>query len=871
MRTRRTLAFHWCSLLTVGCLCLVPSIPARSEHVLSPVVSASDTGLPPAEVIIRLPGDIPLVMVRLPDGGPEQVAASCDADGSADRRTSKEALRSTYVLKAPLSGAQWQALMGSSEGVLEHEKGREGALQLTDDNLLGPKGFLARLTTHLSKGAADLTPEFRAATESETRRAEMAGLKWADAPRLLVATLPMVESKTSLALTRLAACTTGSAQTFGCNRSTTGSLTTSDCTLSDGSHADLYSVPVTAGQTLTIDLTSSAFDAFLLLLDSSGSSLAFNDDYSGLNSRIVYTMSSSGTVYVVANSLSVSGTGSYSLSVQCSGGGENPCPVANITCGASVNGTLSTSDCTLSDGSYADMYSFPATAGRAVQIDMSSSAFDTYLMLANSSLSLLASNDDGGGGLNSRITYTPTSSGTLVIIANSLSAGAAGSYNVALQCATPNVTLTVVKAGTGQGTVTSSPSGINCGSTCTASYASGTTVTLTATPSSGSTFSGWSGACSGTGACTVSLTAARSVTATFAGGGFPTIANAMMTKAIPTGDCGTVLPSPATAFASTDTAVFLYFRISGFQNGEGLSSVWSDPNGQIHVQGSWDPLSTQYSSYCMTSRMNLAGTAAANKPGLWRVRVFSDKILDVPYVDLTFTVTSGGGDIPVAGTWLLTSSARVQGAGAFWQTDLSIRNTGTTSAAVTLKFLGHSGDGRGGPERSATIAAGQTQTWRDVLGTLFGLSSEYGPILVRSTSASLAILGQTWTAGGAGTYGQSVPVLSTSELIGITPRSILGVRQDAFFRTNLMLANATETTTAVTVQLVSTAGAVLATKSVSLGPLSRAQYNVGTDFGYSNVSDAVFVISSPTSGAAVGAYASVIDASTADPRTLLPR
>jgi hypothetical protein len=236
----------------------------------------------------------------------------------------------------------------------------------------------------------------------------------------------------------------------------------------------------------------------------------------------------------------------------------------------------------------------------------------------------------------------------------------------------------------------------------------------------------------------------------------------------------------------------------------------------------------------------------------------------------SISVSCGGGGA-VAGTWLLTSSAHVQGGGAFWQTDLSIRNTGSTSATVTIKFLGHSGDGRGGPEHPAAIPAGQTQTWRDVLGSLFGFPSEYGPILVRSTSASLVVLGQTWTAGGAGTYGQSVPGLAISDLIGATPRSILGVRQDTFFRTNLMLANATETTTSVTVQLVSTGGSVLATKTVSLGPLSRAQFNVGSDFGYTNLGDAVFVISSPTAGAAVGAYASVIDGATQDPRTLLPR
>ncbi len=82
---------------------------------------------------------------------------------------------------------------------------------------------------------------------------------------------------------------------------------------------------------------------------------------------------------------------------------------------------------------------------------------------------------------------------------------------------TVKVTLTVTKAGNGSGTVTSSPPGINCGATCSASYTSGTVVMLTASAGSGSTFGGWSGCdtVSGT-SCTVTMSAARSVTATFA-------------------------------------------------------------------------------------------------------------------------------------------------------------------------------------------------------------------------------------------------------------------------------------------------------------------------------------------------------------------
>ena len=69
----------------------------------------------------------------------------------------------------------------------------------------------------------------------------------------------------------------------------------------------------------------------------------------------------------------------------------------------------------------------------------------------------------------------------------------------------------------GLGAVTSNPSGIACGAICSTSYPSGAAVTLSATPATGYSFSGWSGACSGTNpACTVTLSAARAVTATFA-------------------------------------------------------------------------------------------------------------------------------------------------------------------------------------------------------------------------------------------------------------------------------------------------------------------------------------------------------------------
>lgn len=80
---------------------------------------------------------------------------------------------------------------------------------------------------------------------------------------------------------------------------------------------------------------------------------------------------------------------------------------------------------------------------------------------------------------------------------------------------TSHYRLTVIKQGAASGQVYSDPPGIDCGTTCDGLFVAGRTVTLTATPTNGSQFGGWSGACSGTGACTVTMNSDQNVTASF--------------------------------------------------------------------------------------------------------------------------------------------------------------------------------------------------------------------------------------------------------------------------------------------------------------------------------------------------------------------
>ena len=99
-------------------------------------------------------------------------------------------------------------------------------------------------------------------------------------------------------------------------------------------------------------------------------------------------------------------------------------------------------------------------------------------------------------------------------------------------------TLTASRAGSGGGVVTSNPTGINCGTACEAMYDHGTQVTLSAVPDGSSTFSGWSDAsCPGTSACVLTMTAARSVAATFE-------SNKVLTVTLGGNGAGTVVSNP---------------------------------------------------------------------------------------------------------------------------------------------------------------------------------------------------------------------------------------------------------------------------------------------------------------------------------------
>jgi hypothetical protein len=117
---------------------------------------------------------------------------------------------------------------------------------------------------------------------------------------------------------------------------------------------------------------------------------------------------------------------------------DNPCnTVVSISFEQSVNGSLTSADCRLEDGSYGDFYSFNGAAGQKITVSLNSDAFDAYLGLASEDETFIIEDDDGGGGTNSRIVATLPTTGLYFILANSSSPNEFGNYTLLLSSGTP--------------------------------------------------------------------------------------------------------------------------------------------------------------------------------------------------------------------------------------------------------------------------------------------------------------------------------------------------------------------------------------------------------------------------------------------------
>ena len=108
------------------------------------------------------------------------------------------------------------------------------------------------------------------------------------------------------------------------------------------------------------------------------------------------------------------------------------CLVGSISMNQTVDGTLASGNCTLTSGEFVDAWSFSLGTSTAVQINLTSSEFDPFLIVTDDIVVTLDSDDDGGEGVNSQINIT-LEAGDYLIWATSFSPGESGSYQLSLR------------------------------------------------------------------------------------------------------------------------------------------------------------------------------------------------------------------------------------------------------------------------------------------------------------------------------------------------------------------------------------------------------------------------------------------------------
>jgi hypothetical protein len=222
-----------------------------------------------------------------------------------------------------------------------------------------------------------------------------------------------------------------------------GQLNANSALLTDGSSFDAYTFEGQAGQTVEISMESTDFDAFLALGILGSDSVVARDDDGGNNSDalIVARLPRTGRYVVLANSYGRDASGAYTLGIRpglptvaTNAILAREATAQRLRLGQTANGDLRQVTEAMTDASPFQVWYFEGRRGQRVTINMRAPDFDSYLHLGIvGTKTMVATDDDGAGGTNSRITATLPQDGMYAVIANSLRPNGRGPYTLELR------------------------------------------------------------------------------------------------------------------------------------------------------------------------------------------------------------------------------------------------------------------------------------------------------------------------------------------------------------------------------------------------------------------------------------------------------
>jgi hypothetical protein len=242
-----------------------------------------------------------------------------------------------------------------------------------------------------------------------------------------------------------------------------GALTTDDALSWDGTYVQAWSLKLEAGNTVTVDVLSNDFDAFLVVVAPRLADVFTDDDGAGAcDARVTLTAAVAGQYRVAVNTVEEGATGSFRIRVterpgpmtpgECGtlegmedlmdefGAVESQRPdwlaslvaVGSVAMGREVSGSLTASDSVDWDGTYVQAWDLELRAGETATVDLRSTDFDAYLMITGPGLDELLGDDDSAGRCDSRITFIAPDRGVYKVLVNTLNEGDMGEYRLSV-------------------------------------------------------------------------------------------------------------------------------------------------------------------------------------------------------------------------------------------------------------------------------------------------------------------------------------------------------------------------------------------------------------------------------------------------------
>jgi PKD repeat protein len=317
-------------------------------------------------------------------------------------------------------------------------------------------------------------------------------------------------------------------------------------------------------------------------------------------------------------------------------------------------------------------------------------------------------------------------------------------------------------------------------------------------------------------------------------------------------DCTVACAATVPATASAGTAVSFAATATATGCSGAPAYDWDFGDGSAH--GSGANVSHAYAAGTFPWTLTVtAGTGTCTRTG-------------------SVTVTGGGGGGGDAWVAVVPAVSHAPGdKGSLWRTDLAVVNHGASGASLTLTFV----PVEGAPAtRTATLGAGATREWKDVLVSLFDVAAaaNVSGALRIASDVPLCVASRTFNQDASGTFGGFLPAVTAGEALGPGKTGVLPqLTRNGLFRTNVGVANLGTAHVSATIRLYSESGAVVgAPIPVTVPP--GGLHQVVDPFGVAGAGDrdvAFATVEVTTPGGLAWAYASVIDNRTGDP-TIVP-